>query len=55
MESDRLKDKFQEIPIEKHDTAAWANIEKEKPVSKVAIPSEFETKNAKDYVDTNQK
>lgn len=55
MEGDRLKDSFMEVPIEKHDTAAWANIEKLKPVSKVSIPSESDTKNAKDYVDANEK
>jgi len=55
MEGDRLKDSFMEVPIEKHDTAAWADIEKLKPVSKVSVPSEFDTKNAKDYVDANEK
>lgn len=42
-------------PIEKHDTAAWADIESVKPGSKVTIPSEANVKNAKDYVDSNQK
>jgi len=42
-------------PIEKHDTAAWANIESLKPVTRVHLPSESEVKNAKDYVDSNQK
>ena len=42
-------------PIEKHDTAAWANIEDMKPVTRVHLPSEEEVKNAKEYVDTNQK
>lgn len=55
MEGDRLKDSLKEVPIEKHDTAAWANIEKLKPVSKVSMPSENDTKNAKDYVDANEK
>ncbi|URZ04371.1 CDIF630_02480 family spore surface protein [Clostridium felsineum] len=52
------KDKIQNerrTPIEKHDTAAWANIDEEKPVSKVSIPSNFDVDNAKDYVDSNQK
>ncbi len=40
---------------EKHDTAAWANIESDKPVSKVTIPSGTQVKNAKEYVDTNEK
>ncbi|HHU49356.1 MAG: CDIF630_02480 family spore surface protein [Caldicoprobacterales bacterium] len=42
-------------PIEKHDTAAWANIEGLKPVSRVHLPSEEEVNNAKEYVDSNQK
>lgn len=42
-------------PIEQHTTAAWANSEKTKEESNVAIPSEIEVGNAKDWVDTNQK
>lgn len=42
-------------PIEKHDTAAWAGIESQKTVSKVTIPSEFETDYAKKWVDENEK
>ena len=42
-------------PIEKHDTAAWANIEKLKPESRVHLPSEEEVINAKEYVEDNQK
>ncbi len=42
-------------PIERHDTAAWANIKKLKEISKVSIPNEFEVENAKDWVDSNQK
>lgn len=44
-----------ETPIEKHETAAWADIERTKPVSNVTIPSEAETRDAKDWVDANQK
>jgi len=55
VEGDRVKDSSVELPIEKHDTASWANIHKEKPVSKVSVPSEFDVKNAKDYVDSNEK
>lgn len=44
-----------QTPIEKHDTAAWANIEKLEPHSNVSIPSESQVINAKRYVDTNQK
>lgn len=53
--TNKIKEKFIKIPIEKHDSAAWANIESQKPVSNVAIPSELEVDNAKEYVDTNQK
>lgn len=42
-------------PIERHDTAAWANIEKEKPISDITVPSDFNMHNAKDYVDVNEK
>lgn len=42
-------------PIEQHTTAAWANIEKLKDISNVAIPSELEMENAKEWVDSNQK
>jgi hypothetical protein len=44
-----------ETPIENHETAAWANIEKMKPVSNVTIPNEIQVRNAKEYVDTNEK
>jgi hypothetical protein len=42
-------------PIEKHETASWANMEDLKPVSRVNIPSETEVMNAKEYVDSNEK
>lgn len=42
-------------PIEKHDTAAWANITDNLPVSNVPIPNEHETRNAKEWVDSNEK
>jgi hypothetical protein len=42
-------------PIEQHTTAAWANIEKLKEVSNVAIPNKLEVGNAKEWVDSNQK
>ncbi len=42
-------------PIEKHDTAAWANIAKQKPVSGVTQPNDLEVMYAKEYVDSNQK
>ncbi|MDT8719262.1 DUF3787 domain-containing protein [Clostridium sp. 19966] len=55
MGNDKVKDAFIKIPIEKHDTAAWANEDKLKPVSQVSIPSEVDVINAKEYVDTNEK
>ena len=42
-------------PIERHDTAAWASIEAKIPESQVTIPPEFQVRNAKKHVDTNQK
>lgn len=55
MAENRFKEKNLSIPIENQRTAAWANIEKMKKVSKVPIPSDVQVKNAKEYVDTNQK
>lgn len=48
------KESFMAMPIEKHDTAAWANIANMKPICNVSIPSEVEVRNAKEWVDTNQ-
>ena len=42
-------------PIEKHDTAAWANKEKAKMHSNVNKPNETSVENAKKYVDNNHK
>ena len=52
-----LKKNFHEKhhPIEPHDTAAWANIEKIKPDSHVPMPNVTETINAKEWVDANEK
>ncbi|MDW7650570.1 MAG: DUF3787 domain-containing protein [Bacillota bacterium] len=55
MAKNKFKGKFMAIPVEKQDTAAWADIEEMKPVSKVSIPDEVDVRNAKEYVDTNQK
>jgi hypothetical protein len=49
------KEKFMAMPIENHETAAWANIEKAKPLSNVNVPDEWMVANAKEYVDENQK
>lgn len=55
MAENRSKEKFMAKPIEQHDTAAWANIEKTKRISKVTMPSELQVDNAKEHVDSNQK
>lgn len=49
------KNKSRNKQIENHQTAAWANIEKVKPHSRVALPNELEVENAKEWVDNNQK
>lgn len=55
MADNKFKERFMGMPIEKHDTAAWANIQETKPVSNVTIPSEIQVRNAKEHVDTNEK
>ncbi|SET50038.1 protein of unknown function [Natronincola peptidivorans] len=55
MAKNKYKEKNLGRTIENHKTAAWANIESIKPESRVPIPNEIEVKNAKEYVDTNQK
>jgi len=55
MAENHRKERDLEKPIEKHDTAAWANIHKTKPVSNVSIPSELQVRNAKEWVDTNER
>ncbi|MHC6180814.1 CDIF630_02480 family spore surface protein [Clostridium sp. JNZ X4-2] len=51
----KSKKNHKEKIIENHETASWANITETKPVSKVPIPSRDETKNSKEWVDTNEK
>ena len=55
MAENRYKEKHMATPIEKHDTAAWANIQVTKPVSNVTIPSEIQVRNSKEHVDSNEK
>lgn len=55
MAENRYKEKYMAMPIERHETAAWADIEKTKPVSNVSIPCEIQVRNAKEHVDTNEK
>lgn len=47
--------RIRELPIEEHSTAAWANIEREKPISKVPIPNSFDMELAREWVNQNQK
>lgn len=44
-----------QVPVENQGTAAWANAEKTKIDSKVNLPCEVQIRNAKEYIDTNQK
>lgn len=55
MVDNKHKKKFMAEPVEKHDAAAWANIDGTKPVSNVTVPSEDEVINAREWVDTNEK
>lgn len=55
MAKNNYKEKNLQKPVENHATAAWANIEEAKPVSNVNIPAEVQVRNAKEYVDTNEK
>lgn len=55
MAKNKFKEKNMAKPIENHDTAAWANQSNFKAVSKVNIPDEIQVRNAKEYVDSNQK
>lgn len=47
--------RIRDLPIEEHSTAAWANIYKEKPSSKVPLPSDFNMELAREWVNQNQK
>lgn len=55
MPRNRYKIKNTLMPIENHYTAAWADANEFKPESKVNLPNETQIRNAKEYVDTNQK
>lgn len=47
--------KAKNLPIEKHSTAAWANIKTEKPVSRVPVPGAEDMELAREWVNQNQK
>ena len=55
MSNIKSKKDINKQPIEKHDTAAWADVKTKKPESNVTIPSDFAMENAKDWVDSNEK
>jgi len=55
MKKNNYKKNFSSNNLGKQDTASWANIEKQKPLSNVGIPNETEVINAKEYVDSNEK
>lgn len=55
MAKNKYKEKHMQKPIENHDTAAWANTNDKLNQSEVNVPDEKQVKNAKEYVDSNQK
>lgn len=55
MAENRYKEFHMRIPVENHNTAAWADIGDLKEVSQVNIPDEMQIINAKEYVDENHK
>lgn len=55
MAKNTAKARDRKVPVEEHNTASWANIERSKPVSNVTMPGETQVTYAKEYVDTNEK
>jgi len=55
MNDNRKKQTFMQKPIERHDTASWADIKDLKRDSGVIIPKETGVINAREYVEENQK
>lgn len=54
--ANQYKEKYVKERIENNETAAWAcHTRKNKPESNVPIPCHESVKEAKNYVDTNQK
>lgn len=47
--------RVRDVPIEEHSTAAWANIAREKPESKVTVPSTEDVELAREWVNHNRK
>jgi Domain of unknown function (DUF3787) len=55
MAENRYKEQHMDTPIENYATAPIFNRERLQPRTKVNLPNEMETRNAKDWVDANQK
>jgi hypothetical protein len=55
MEKGNYKERHMAVPIEKHDTAAWADIRGTRRISRVMKPDDMQVENARDYVNENQK
>ena len=51
----KRREGFIKLPTEKHTTASWANNSTQKRITEVNIPDEIEVRNAKEWVDTNEK
>jgi hypothetical protein len=50
-----FKQQMMEMPIESHETAAWANIDKLRGEARVFNPNYLGAQQAKEYVDENEK
>jgi hypothetical protein len=55
MAENKYKESHMRIPVENHATAAWADRDNLKDVSRVNLPDEMLVMDAKEYVDENQK
>ncbi|NLL47580.1 MAG: DUF3787 domain-containing protein [Firmicutes bacterium] len=53
--ADQKPRRIRDRPIEEHSTAAWANVEREKPNSKVPVPSTEDMELAREWVNHNRK
>lgn len=53
--AERKPRRIRDVPIEEHSTAAWANVEREKPDSKVPVPSTEDMELAREWVNHNRK
>jgi len=55
MARNKTKQKHMARPIEGQNTAAWADIDHLQQHTRLPIPHEIAVRNAKEWVDTNQK